>query len=465
MTDNVHRAPVAVTPDLLTKYDRPGPRYTSYPTAPEWDEAFGDAEYRRALANASATPGEALSLYVHLPFCHERCSFCACNVVISKKDEVAGPYVDYLLREMSMAVEELGPRRLIRQMHWGGGTPTYLPPGLMRRLFEGIAGRFDVAPDAEIAIEVDPRVTSQEQITLLRSLGFNRISMGVQDLDPEVQRLVNRNQTAEQTGRLVAWCRECGFEGINFDLIYGLPGQTLDTWTRTIEQTIAMRPARLAVYNFAHLPDKVHHQRKIDASLLPHGAQKYALFAEARRLFEASGYRAIGMDHFALPTDELAVAMDERRLHRNFMGYTVVPAADMIAFGTSAIGEIGGAYAQNEKRLFKYYRALDAGHFPTSAGCFLTDDDVLRRWLIRQIMCNFYLDVTELKRRFGVDYDVYFAKENERLAPFYAEGFLTREDGNLLILPLGQVFIRNIAMEFDAYLRRPEAHRQFSRTV
>jgi oxygen-independent coproporphyrinogen-3 oxidase len=465
MTGDFPGNPVAVTPELLTKYDKPGPRYTSYPTAPEWDDHFGDGEYRQALTNASKHPDQALSLYVHLPFCKERCSFCACNVVISKKDEVAEPYVDYVLREVTMAADQLGERRLVRQMHWGGGTPTYLPPALIRRLFEGIAERFELTPDAEIAIEVDPRVTSHEQVALLRSLGFNRISMGVQDLDPEVQRLINRNQSAEQTLQLVAWSREHGFQGINFDLIYGLPGQTLETWANTVNRTIEIRPDRLAVYNFAHLPDKVHHQRKIDPALLPRGPEKYELFALARRLFEEAGYRTIGMDHFALPTDELAIAMDERRLHRNFMGYTVVPAAEMIAFGTSSIGEIGGAYAQNEKRLFKYYRALDEGRFPTSCGCFLTDDDMLRRWLIRQIMCNFYLDVAELKQRFGVDYNTYFAQEEQRLAPLYNEGFLRRENGNLLILPLGHVFVRNIAMEFDAYLRRPEAHRQFSRTV
>jgi oxygen-independent coproporphyrinogen-3 oxidase len=332
-------------------------------------------------------------------------------------------------------------------------------------LFGSLRSRFEILPDAEIALEADPRVTTLDQLKVLRGYGFNRLSMGVQDLDPEVQAEVNRFQTEEQTRRLTGWARELGFGGINMDLIYGLPAQKLDRWAATVQKIIDMRPDRLAVYSFAHLPEKLRIQVHIDDSKLPTPAEKLQLFITARRMFVEAGYRAIAMDHFALPHDELARAQDERRLHRNFMGYTVMPAAEMIGFGTSAIGEIGGAYAQNVKKLSTYYQLIDDGKLPTHAGCFLSEDDKIRRWTIRQMMCNFYLDFAELERRFGVKYDEYFATEEAGLREFYEQGFLVRENGALRVLPLGQVFIRNVAMVFDAYLRRADAHRQFSRTV
>lgn len=456
---------IEVTRELLEKHDKPGPRYTSYPTAPEWRKDFSDADYRAALSRASQQPDEPLSLYFHLPFCWERCLFCGCNVVISKHQDVSEKYLDYLYREMAMAAEALGERRTVKQLHWGGGTPTYLTVDQIRALHTATIGHFDIAPDAEVALEVDPRVTSREQLETLRELGFNRISMGVQDLDPKVQAAITRNQSEEETRTLFDWCRELEFNGINIDLIYGLPEQTAETWERTIRATIDIRPDRLAVYSYAHLPKLIKHQRHLEELPRPEGAQKLELFAIARKLFLEAGYRAIGMDHFALPTDELSVAMDARRLHRNFMGYTVVPAADMLGLGASAIGEIGGSYSQNEKRPVMYYKALDAGQFPAHVGIELSEDDQLRRWLIRQLMCNFYLDFAELQSRFGIDYDAYFAEEEADLASYYAENFLVREEGALRILPLGQAFVRNICMVFDAYLRKPAHFRQFSRTV
>lgn len=456
---------VIVTRDLLTKYDRPGPRYTSYPTAPEWRQDFSEAEYREALARAATQVNEPLSLYFHLPFCHERCLFCGCNVVISKRQDVAENYLEYLFKEVTMGAEALRPRRTVKQVHWGGGTPTFLTPPQIEGLFGHIATNFEIARDAEIAIEVDPCVTTHEQLETLRKLGFNRISMGVQDFDPHVQEIVNRNQTEAETRRLVGWCRDVGFQGVNIDLIYGLPEQRPETWTHTIETAIDLRPDRLAVYSYAHIPSKIKHQRRLEGYKRPEGPEKYDLFAIARRLFLEAGYRAIGMDHFALPTDELSVAMDKGRLHRNFMGYTVVPGCDQMGFGVSAIGEIGGAYAQNEKRPVMYYKALDEGQFPTMAGIRLTRDDEIRRWVIRQLMCNFYLDMAELKRRHDVDYDEYFAEEDLQLQSYYDEAFVKRDGGHLRVLPLGQVFVRNVCMVFDAYLRKEGAHRQFSRTV
>jgi oxygen-independent coproporphyrinogen III oxidase len=456
---------IDVTPELLRRYDRPGPRYTSYPTAPEWREDFRGEHYQAALVRASQRQDEGLSLYVHIPFCNERCLYCGCNVVISKKPEVAGVYVDYLEKELRMVAEALGERRTLKQIHWGGGTPTYLVPAEMRRLFAVIRDTMTISEDAEIALEVDPRVTSREQLQVLRRLGFNRISMGVQDLDPLVQKAIGRHQTEDETRRLFSWCRELGFEGINIDLIFGLPEQKLDRWEQTIASVIDIGPDRLAVYSYAHLPSKLKHQLHIDANKLPTAEEKYQIFSLARRMFEDAGYRPIGMDHFAKPADELAKALDEHRLHRNFMGYTVVPVPEMVGIGASAIGEVGGVYAQNEKRLIWYYRALDQGRLPTSAGCVLSEDDSIRRWFIRQLMCNFRVQFDQFEEQFGLRYDDYFAAEEAALGEFYDEGMIARTDDGLQVLPLGQVFIRNLAMVFDAYLKKPEGFKLFSRTV
>ncbi len=456
---------VEVTPELLAKYDKPGPRYVSYPMAPEWRADFGDSEYRVALKRASEAAAEPLSVYVHLPFCWQRCLFCGCNVIISKRQDVSQKYLDYLYREIAMTAAILGDRKTVKQLHWGGGTPTYLTVAQIEELHDRLAEFFDIAPDAEVAIEVDPRITTREQLAKLRELGFNRVSMGVQDLDPAVQKAIGRNQSEAETRAIFAWCRELGFSGANMDLIYGLPLQTVATWERSIRAAIDIRPDRLAVYNYAHIPSKIKHQRRMETFERPQGPVKYDLFALARRLFMEAGYRAIGMDHFALPEDELSIAMDQRRLHRNFMGYTVVPAADMVAFGVSAIGEVGGVYAQNEKRPVMYYKALDEGRFPTLCGIELSEDDTVRRWVIRQLMCNFYLSFAELEERFGVHYDTYFAREEADLADFYAEAFVERREDGLHALPLGQVFIRNVCMVFDAYLRKPGHFTNFSRTV
>jgi oxygen-independent coproporphyrinogen-3 oxidase len=455
-----------VTRDLLVRYDRPGPRYTSYPTVPAWSGDFTESDYRACLECAASRAGEPLSLYVHIPFCERRCAFCGCNSIPTEKKEVANKYLDHLDTELRMLSDILGATRPLKQIHWGGGTPTYLSTEQLSRLFTAIADRFEIPEEAEIALEIDPRVTTAEQVARLRELGFNRISMGVQDLDEQVQCAIGRNQTEEQTRTLVRLCREAGFEGLNMDLVYGLPGQTFASWSKTIPRIIDMHPDRLAVYSCAYLPDRMHNQRKLDAAIMPTGPEKYALFAAARRLLTEAGYRAIGMDHFALPHDELTRAMDGRRLHRNFMGYTVVPSSDMVACGISGIGEVGGGYAQNEKKLSRYYNAVDEGRFAVARGCRLSRDDEIRRWVIREIMCNFYLDLGEFGRRYGVDFDDYFADELHALEEFRSEGFVDRDDNGLTVLPLGQVFVRNVAMVFDAYLKGKGAPTsRFSRTV
>ncbi|MCC6153138.1 MAG: oxygen-independent coproporphyrinogen III oxidase [Candidatus Hydrogenedentes bacterium] len=453
-----------VSADLLIRHDKPGPRYTSYPTAPTWSEFFGDPEYRHSLSLASLENDAPLSLYVHIPFCSHRCAFCGCNVIISKSETIVDKYLRYLDREIEMVAQALGPRRRVNQLHWGGGTPTFLTNEQMQRLFDSITRHFQIEPGAEVALEVDPRVTSLEQIRKLRELGFRRVSMGVQDLDPEVQAAIDRNQTEEQTSRLVQWCRDEGMESVNIDLVYGLPKQTHESWTRTIESVIALRPDRMAVYSYAHLPDSQHNQRKINSDDLPRGAAKYELLALARSKFVQAGYRAIGMDHFALPDDELSIAVDQRRLSRNFMGYTVKQAPDMIGFGTSAIGEVGGALAQNEKKLSRYFEAIEDGRMATARGIELTHDDQIRAWVIREITCNFHLDFSELQNRWDVKFEQYFEAEREELAALANDGFLSIDDHNISVKPLGQIFVRNIAMVFDAYLRSGFRH-AFSRTV
>ncbi|HPK00093.1 MAG TPA: oxygen-independent coproporphyrinogen III oxidase [Candidatus Hydrogenedentes bacterium] len=465
--DNTHRPEsVEVTRDLLLRHDRPGPRYTSYPTVPAWSAQFGPPEYRACLELAASRSGEPLSLYVHIPFCRKRCAFCGCNSIATQEPGVAGTYLDHVELELQMLSELLAWSRPLKQIHWGGGTPTYLDMAQLERLFQAIADRFDIPEDAEISIEADPRVTTVDQVTLLRKLGFNRISLGVQDLDERVQAEIGRHQTEAQTRALVTLCREAGFEGINLDLIYGLPGQTPGQWATTISRIIEMQPDRLAVYSCAYLPDKMLNQRRLDSAKMPTGPEKYALFATARQMFTAAGYRAIGMDHFALPHDELTRAMDERRLHRNFMGYTAVPSSDMVACGISAIGEVGGGYAQNEKELAPYYEALDAGRFATALGCRLTPDDEIRRWTIRELMCNFHVSFTQLQTRYGVEFEDYFIGELKDLREFEREGFVTWESTGLTVLPLGQIFVRNIAMAFDTSLKGKGAPpERFSRTV
>lgn len=454
-----------IHPDLLKKYDRPGPRYTSYPTAPQWSSRFGPREYRDSLLRGAASPNERFALYVHIPFCDERCHYCACNVVVSKKPEIVDAFLEHIAMELALVAGILGDKRRLVQMHWGGGTPTYLTVDQIERLFNRISADFQLDPDTEIALEVDPRVTSEDQIRCLRDLGFNRISMGVQDLDPDVERAIGRNQTEEETRTLFQCCREQGFTGINFDLIYGLPAQTLAGWEQTIRTVIEMAPDRLAIYSYAHLPERFKHQAKMDATTLPSPKTKNALITLARRLLVDAGYRAIGMDHFAHPGDELCIASEDGRLHRNFMGYTTIADTQMIGIGPSAISFAGNAYAQNEKRLAKYYRAIDNAELPTVVGITLTQDDLIRRWTVEQLMCSFRLSFQELAERFGVDFDTYFAEEAPQLDELERDGFLRRSEDGIAVLPMGKLFVRNLAMVFDAYLKKPSHDVQYSRTV
>jgi oxygen-independent coproporphyrinogen-3 oxidase len=407
-------SPVSLS-ELLRRYDRPGPRYTSYPTAVEFNASFGDAEYREHLALASASGGDPLSLYVHLPFCEQRCTYCGCTVIITQKREVAVRYIDYLDRELEMLAAALGDRRRLVQHHWGGGTPTYLSLEQIERLHQAVTRRFDVDVNAEQAIEIDPRVTSRPQLDLLRRLGFNRLSMGVQDFTPEVQAAINRRQAEAATRNLYDYARAAGFESINIDLVYGLPRQQRATFEQSLRTVVDMRPDRVAVYSYAHVPWLRPHQRAINAADLPDRDLKFELLDTAIECFLRAGYEQIGLDHFALPGDELAVAAHQRRLHRNFMGYTTRLAADMVGVGASAIGDVRGAFAQNEKTLSRYYAALDAGRFPIERGYLLSADDAVRRHVITELMCNGHVSRASVSERFAIDFDSYFASELQLL--------------------------------------------------
>ena len=449
---------------LLERYDRPGPRYTSYPTAVEFHEGFGAADYEARLAALPAD--DDVSLYLHLPFCDHRCHFCGCHVVATRHVDVAETYLSYLEREIEAVARILGGRRRVVQYHWGGGTPTYYGPEQMQRLQAAVAGHFDIVPEAEVAIEVDPRVTTPEHIEALWEMGFNRISMGVQDFDDGVQEAIGRGQTEAETRALYALCRERGFESINLDLIYGLPGQSTDTFAASLASVVELRPDRLAVYSYAHVPWVRSNQKRIDESTLPGRDAKFGLLADAIRTFRGAGYDQIGMDHFALPDDELARALKDRRLHRNFMGYTVSRAPAMIGLGISAIGDVAGAYVQSQKKLTTYYADLDAGRLPVERGYGLSDDDRLRRHVITELMCNLYLDVASVEAAYDIDFGSYFAQELAELSEPAEDGLVLVEPGSLEVTPLGQLFVRNISMPFDRYLREKQrSGPTFSRTV
>jgi oxygen-independent coproporphyrinogen-3 oxidase len=439
-----------LTPELLHKYDVAGPRYTSYPTALQFNQAVDSHHYERLL-NQLADDPEPVSLYLHMPFCEERCTYCACNVTPSPlKDRVSPPYVERLAREISLVADAIGTRHKVSQMHFGGGTPTYHSPAELQRLIKRIEVLFEVLPDAERSIEVDPRVTTVEHIRTLAALGFKRLSMGVQDLNIDVQRAIGRIQSAEVTRGCIEAARAAGFDSINIDLVYGLPLQTAESFGATLDEIIELRPERVAAYGFAFMPDAFKHQRELLTYEMPDQVARYELLALANDRFTQAGYVAIGLDHFALPTDELAVARDDGRLHRNFMGYTVQENRRMIGLGVSSIGYVGDTFAQNHKKLADYNAAIDRDEFPVERGCRLSEDDLRRAWVIGEMMCNFTVHASEFEARFGDSLEEYFAESFKRLSD-RGEGLWTCEDGVLRATPVGELFVRNIAMCFDDY--------------
>jgi len=453
---------------LVKKYDRPGPRYTSYPTVPEWDDKYGPDEYTAALQAASKDLNEPLSFYLHIPFCRRRCWFCGCNTLVATSERSADEYIKRIRKESSMISSILGERRNISQFHWGGGTPSFLTDSQTVTVFEIFSKDYNILRDAEISIEVDPRVTPKERIRLLKSLGFNRLSFGIQDFDRQVQQAIGRNQDEQMATELYQYCRREGYLGINFDLVYGLPAQSMETFGETLKKVIDLRPDRVALYSFAYLPAGKAHQKKINVDLLPTAVTKFALFNLGKSRFIDGGYVQIGMDHFVLPNDELALAAARGKLRRNFMGYTVNAAKDWIGIGASSISYINNNFAQNLNGIDSYAAAIDSGKFATTKGLKLTTDDLIRQHVISELMCNFRLDLHDLKEKFRINPEDYLAGELKALAPFTGDGLLEILDGKITVTATGKTFVRNIAMVFDAYLNNPSASRskvQFSRTV
>jgi len=443
---------------LIERYDRPGPRYTSYPTATQFQPDFGETQYREfaARSNDSARP---LSLYFHLPFCARLCFYCACNKIVTKNRARAAPYLERLHREIALQGALFDRARRVEQLHWGGGTPTFISHAEMRELMRVTRAYFNLRDDdrGEYGIELDPREIGPGTLALLRELGFNRASLGVQDLDADVQRAVNRIQSEEQTVAVVEEARTLGFRSINLDLIYGLPRQSLTSFDRTLERVLALRPDRLSIYNYAHLPQRFKPQRRIDAAELPAPRVKLAILGRAIERLTAAGYVYVGMDHFALPTDELATAQRDGGLHRNFQGYSTHADCDLVSMGVSAIGALGSSYSQNHHDLGAYNAALDAGRLPIARGLALNVDDRLRRAVIVQLICHFGLDFAAFEKTHSLDLRRYFARELLALAPLQQDGLLRVGEDGIRVLPKGRLLIRNICMVWDRYLPRTEA--------
>lgn len=458
--------------ELVSRYDRPGPRYTSYPTAVQFSEEFRADDYRKCLRDAGAHEERPLGIYIHVPFCRERCTYCGCHVIPTRKTAVAETYVSELKKEIEIASRYLGDgpsgnRRSVHVLHVGGGTPTYLSAAQFGDVLSCLFDHVPAAPGAEVSIEVDPRVTTVEQLEALRDLGFNRASLGVQDFSEDIQQAIGRNQTLEETETIYAAARRLDFESVNFDLVYGLPGQTAETLTVTLDQVLRMQPDRIAFYGYAHVPWIRHNQRGIDARLLPTGYEKLKLFLQAHRTFTGDGYRQIGMDHFALADDELSLARMEGRLGRNFMGYTPHASLEILGLGCSSIGFLAGAYIQNDKKLADYYRALAAGTLPVERGVYSSAEDDLRRWVIHQILCQFRVDTGRFEQLFGTGFWEKFPSERQALLPFLRDGLVSVSSDALEVTPLGRIFVRNVGMVFDRYLQQADSAEQnrFSRTV
>ena len=454
-----------INQEILERYNQPGPRYTSYPTAPEWDDSFGPDDLRASFEEAEHKPHPApLSLYFHLPFCEALCLFCGCNVVINKKHEVTIPYLANLKKEIDWVSEQVSPQRKVEQLHWGGGTPTYLSADQIEELYSHIAEHFSFSNTAEIGIEVDPRVTTQEQCRVLRKMGFNRISMGVQDFNKEVQETVHRVQPYEMTKGLFDYCRELGFESINIDLIYGLPHQTRESFSDTVDKLISINPDRIALFSYAHVP-WLKKQQGSFAKHLPEGLEKFRIFRMAIEKLVDAGYKYIGLDHFARPDDELCTAQNDRTLHRNFQGYTTKGGSDLYGMGVSSISGLEDVYSQNWRDLPHYYEAIESNRWPTMRGMRVSKEDKLRRSVINRILCHTVVLKSEIEKEFDIDFDKHFAEEMTRLRELEQDNLVTIDNDRIQVAVLGRIFIRNIAMVFDTYLKKPKTMPLFSKTL
>ena len=455
-----------VSAEMLQKYDISGPRYTSYPTADRFVEAFTEGAYKLALEHRRvgglALP---LSIYVHIPFCESLCFFCACNKIVTKHHERSVEYLRYLSREIDMHIQHLGAGQTISQLHLGGGSPTFFSDAELSELMSMIRRNFVLADGGEYSIEVDPRTVNDARLAHLRALGFNRLSFGVQDFDEEVQKAVHRIQPAEQVFSLVETARRLQFESVNVDLIYGLPKQTPESFARTLEQIVDLRPDRIALYAYAHLPERFKPQRRISEYELPAASAKISMLSDALAALIGAGYVYVGMDHFALPDDALAVAKRQGRLHRNFQGYSTQPDCDLISLGVSAIGRVGATYSQNAKTLEEYYDYIDRGRFPVVRGLALSRDDLVRRAVIMAIMCQGQLQYESIELAYMIDFKSYFASELLALQALQDNGMAILEDTGLQVTEMGWFFVRAVAMLFDRYLQTDRNRARFSKII
>jgi len=447
-------SPLPFNADLLRRYDRPGPRYTSYPTAPQFSKDFGETQFREAVLASNGDPiPRRLSLYVHVPFCLDPCFYCGCNRIITRDKGRAETYLARLYREIDLTAALFDRDREVIQLHFGGGTPNFLSPAQLREIVDTLRRQFHFSDSRErdISIELDPRFISPADVIELAGIGFNRASLGVQDFDPQVQEAVNRIQGVEETRAVIDACRAGGFKSVNVDLIYGLPKQNVEGFARTLDTVVEMRPDRLAVYGYAHLPTLFKAQNQIEAADLPTPQAKLALLQLAIEKLTVAGYVYVGMDHFALPEDELARAQAHGGLHRNFMGYTTHADSDLIGLGVSAISHIGDTFSQNPRDLAVWQQAIDEGRLPVARGMRLNGDDQLRADLIQRLMCQGEVLISALEQRYGIEFETYFAKALERLRPLVADGLVGIEPGRITVSPRGRLLLRNIAMCFDRY--------------
>jgi oxygen-independent coproporphyrinogen-3 oxidase len=455
--------------DLIRRYDGRGPRYTSYPTAVQFHPGFGEEDYRRlALASNGDDPeARPLSVYVHVPFCHSLCYYCGCHKIITRHQHSADAYIEHLVGEMRLQARLFDPRRRVDQLHFGGGTPTFLDNRQFRAVMEGLFRNFGLhrGEGREYSIEIDPRSVDGDSIPMLAEMGFNRLSLGIQDFDPVVQQAVNRAQDEAWTLSLIGQAREADFRSVSVDLIYGLPKQTADSFTHTLESVVRARPDRIAAYSYAHLPEMFRSQRLIAEADLPSAAEKLALLTRTVEYLTEHGYEYIGMDHFALPEDDLVRARESGTLHRNFQGYSTHAELDLVALGVSAISKVGPCYAQNIKKRHDYYEAVDAGHLPILRGVELTPDDLLRRDVIHALMCNGIAEFAVFEGRYGIRFATYFRHELAALVPLAQDGLVTLEAGRLRVTPKGRFLLRPIAMAFDAYLSTRQTEQRYSKVI
>ncbi len=452
--------------DLIKKYDKPGPRYTSYPTAPHFNDGFNNEQYLASIKeNNSADNKTPLSLYFHIPFCDTLCYFCGCNMIISNNRGRISNYVDYIKREILLLKKHLSDDRVVTQLHWGGGTPTHLTPVEITYLLSFINSNFNISPNIEASCEIDPRELTFEHLKALREGGFNRISMGVQDFTHKVQVAVNRIQSEDITRQAVEWIRELEFESINLDLMYGLPHQTLETFAKTLDKIIDISPNRIAVFNYAHVPWMKKHMELINTEDLPTPDVKLQILKYTIETLTKAGYVFIGMDHFAKPDDELAIALNEKKLYRNFQGYSTQAGTDLYALGITSISQFGNIYSQNIKTEKEYFDKVDDGILPLAKGYLMSDDDVLRRDVIMSLMCDFELHFNQFEEKYKINFKEYFAKGLENLKQFVPDNLVTLEDDNIKVTEMGRLLIRNIAMSFDAFLEDDKGKVRYSRTV